>query len=540
MIKLCWRNVRWYSFLTALWIGWLPALQPIWGQVRSVPKQPPKQIAPPNDIGIQYSRPQARANLVESSNLIRVPQARTQFNVDGTGLTAAIMDTGLRTTHVDFTGKVIARRNFTTDYGGNPNNVNDLDGHGTHVAGIVLANGIGRGTNHLGIAPGARVAPLKVLRNDGTGDFTWVRQALDWVIANRTTYNITVVNMSLGDGFNYTTDFGMDEIRQRIITLRNNRVPVIIAAGNDFYSWGSEQGMSYPAIIPESISVGAVYDADIGYQDYFGPIAFTTGPRRITPFSQRLHQSVSSTHRTDVFAPGAALTSSGILNDTAEATYQGTSMAAPVVAGLCLLAQQLSLRLQGQLPTVDQLERWLRITSTTVGNLIMDGDDEDDNVVNTGLQFIMSDALLMLTQERSELVPTPPADPSNITASYHAGSKTLTISGDAAGSGLTITRQGNRVTLSGGTYTRINGRSSVSFNIVGSFNLVGNLQAGDDNLSLIALQLNSLQLNLGDGNDQLVLNYCTIVSSQCDGGAGTDTLISTTSRITNNLNTGFP
>jgi subtilisin family serine protease len=188
-------------------------------------RRPPTVIAPPNDRIDQYPTAQLRAQDVETDNLIRASQARTQFAVDGTGLAVAVFDTGLRTTHVDFAGKVVAQQNFTADNGGNPNDATDGDGHGTNVAGIAIGRGI-----HTGIAPGGNVVPLKVLSNTGGGSFAALEQALDWVIANRTTYNITVCNMSLGANVNEILDFdpATDPIRTRIQILRNARVPVVI------------------------------------------------------------------------------------------------------------------------------------------------------------------------------------------------------------------------------------------------------------------------------------------------------------------------
>jgi hypothetical protein len=485
-------------------------------------QQRPTKIAPPNDEGKQFTTSQVTTSDAETS----------------TNLCVAVMDTGLRTTHVDFAGKVLTVRNFTTDDGGNPNVVTDLNGHGTNVAGITVGNGI-----HVGIAPGAKVIPLKVLSNTGGGSFTWLEQALDWVIQNRTVYNITVVNMSLGAFSNFTSDnFGADPIQQKIATLRANNVAVCVAAGNDFYSFSSFEGMAYPAIFRETVSVGALYDANIGSVFYgSGAAALTTGPRRHTPFSQRLHTSTNSATKTDVFVPGAALTAAGNANDTAESTFHGTSQATPVAAGLCLLAQQYSIKKSGKMPTVDQLEKWLVATSGSTANTIIDGDDEDDNVLHNNKQYVMTDAIEMLTLENKDLIPPPPPA-SAVTATYIANPPTLTInknSGITAGANFTVTRSGSKVVISGNT-TTINGKSSVSYNISGAFTLNGDLKDGNDSVSLVSLQLNTLGLKLGNGTDKAVLTYCKVTTSQCDGGAGTDSFVSTTSTITTNKNTSFP
>jgi len=333
------------------------------------------------------------AELVEASSLINAPQARLAFGVDGSGFTAAVLDTGVRATHQDFSGRVVAEVNYTSDNGGDSSDATDGDGHGTNVSGIVVANGI-----HTGIAPGADLAAIKVLENDGTGTFEDVTSGLDWVIANRTTYNITVVNLSLGDGGNYTS-MSSDSFKTKLQTLRSAGVAVCAAAGNDYYGWDSEQGMGYPAIFPETVSVGAVYDANIGGVSYGdGSIAYSTAADRICPFSQRLHSSVSSANRTDIFAPGAAITSSGITSDTSSSTDHGTSQATPMAAGVILLLQQAYQRTTGALPTVDQLEKWLRAGAVSIN----DGDDEDDNVSNTGLSFQRVDALAALEAAQQE------------------------------------------------------------------------------------------------------------------------------------------
>lgn len=331
---------------------------------------------------VQFSRPQFGAALIQTGDLIKAPEARTKYSVTGNGLTVAVLDTGLRTTHVDFAGRVVAQRNFTTNDGADENNVTDRNGHGTNVAGIIAANKL-----HIGIAPGAGVIPLKVLADDGTGSWQSITDALDWAINNRVKYNITVVCMSLSDSQNYTDDdsFATDPMRSRIQTLRNEKVAVVVAAGNDFFVHGSQQGMAYPAILRETVSVGAVYDAKEGPFNYANGASTTeSAPDRITPFSQRLHESVAPITRTEIFAPGAPITSSGIDNDNGESTQSGTSQATPVIAGAILLMQEYYQKLTGTLPSVDELEIYLRAG----GVIINDGDDEQDNVQNTGLDFI--------------------------------------------------------------------------------------------------------------------------------------------------------
>jgi subtilisin family serine protease len=328
--------------------------------------------------------------LIEVDLLVRAGEARTLFNVDGNGTTVAVLDTGLRTTHVDFAGRVLPGCNFTADNGGDPADPSDGQGHGTNVSGIICAGDI-----HTGIAPGAKIVPIKVLGNNGSGSFAGIRDALQWVIDHHAEHGISAVCMSLGDGGNYQDDQGFpgDAIGSRMQTLAGLGIVCCVAAGNDYHSHNSVQGMGYPAIFRETVSVGAVYDADEGSFSYqSGAVAFSTAPDRITPFSQRLHPRVGAEFATDIFAPGAPVTSSGILNDQGESIQHGTSQATPVVTGVVLLLQALHKRLTGQLPAVADVMRWLEQGS----DAIQDGDDEHDNVLHTGLTFRRVDAVLAL------------------------------------------------------------------------------------------------------------------------------------------------
>lgn len=343
----------------------------------------------PVETPIQKEEP-FLAELLEVDLLVRAAEARNLFKVDGGNTAVAVLDTGLRTTHVDFAGRVLPGRNFTSDNGGDPTDPTDGQGHGTNVSGIICAGGI-----HTGIAPGAKIVPIKVLGNNGSGSFAGIRDALQWVIDHQGEHGISAVCMSLGDGGNYQDDesFAGDAIGNRMRTLAELGVVCCVAAGNDYHSHSSVQGMGYPAIFRETLSVGAVYDNDEGSFSYAsGAVAFSTAPDRITPFSQRLHAKVGAACATDIFAPGAPVTSSGILNDHGESIQHGTSQATPVSAGVVLLLQALHKRLTGQLPAVADVMRWLEQGSVT----IQDGDDEHDNVLHTGLAFRRVDAVKAL------------------------------------------------------------------------------------------------------------------------------------------------
>lgn len=329
--------------------------------------------------------------LVEVDLLVRAAAARDMFKTDGSGCAVAVLDTGLRTTHRDFAGRVKAQKNFTSDNGANENDAADGNGHGTNVAGIICAGDV-----HTGIAPGASVVPMKVLDNTGSGSFEHIRDALVWVRDNAEQQGISAICMSLGDSSNLQNDDGLgtDAIGKLIGELEEKRIVCCIAAGNDYFPHGSQQGMSYPAILRRSISVGAVYDNNEGGFSYnSGAVAHSSAPDRITPFSQRLHSDVGGEAATDVFAPGAPVTSSGILSDAGSSVQHGTSQATPVVCGVVLLLQSFHKSVIGELPEVAAVRDWLINSGVT----IHDGDDEHDNVGHTNLHYRRVDAMAALT-----------------------------------------------------------------------------------------------------------------------------------------------
>jgi subtilisin family serine protease len=368
---------------------------------------------------VQQRKPSAfgASSLKKANGLIRAFEAQNdpRFLVDGTGLTVALLDSGLNVDHVDFAGagRIPARRNFTTDDGGDPDKVTDGYGHGSNVGGIMVAHG-----KHTGVARGANIVPVKVLNNDGRGDIPEAEAGLKWVIDNREQYRITVVVLTLADGGNYDSDAMLDPkfgtIRSSIQRLRNERVAVVVAAGNFYALYNiipvggpagdpgeAKQGMSLPAIFREAVSVGAVYDDDyhkqMAYQN--GELARRTNVDWFTPFTQRLHEDVGKECRTDIFAPGALIESSGKSGtDTDSEDLAGTSQAAPFVAGVILLIQQYHFKENSKLPCVDHIESWMR----SAGVPIVDGDDEDDNVKHTHKKFLRLDALGALVAAKND------------------------------------------------------------------------------------------------------------------------------------------
>jgi subtilisin family serine protease len=274
--------------------------------------------------------------------------------VTGEGVTVAVLDSGIDTDHPDLAGDL--RRQECFGFGGSvhpsgfcPNGTarqsgtgaaEDDAGHGTHVSGIITSDGA---VSSVGMAPDAGVVAVKILDDCGFSgcfyDFTLsVVAALDWVIVNRATWDIEVINASLGTNgpggfFAGHCDSATSWTRagaEAVATLRSLGVTVVSSAGNDSLS-----AMGAPACLSRVISVGAANNADVA-----------------AGFS-----NASAT--TDVFAPGVSIVSDAIGGGTT--TESGTSMASPLTAGCAALL------LDARLVTDPaQLEQRLETSSTAV------------------------------------------------------------------------------------------------------------------------------------------------------------------------------
>ncbi|NEP25374.1 S8 family serine peptidase [Moorena sp. SIO3I6] len=349
--------------------------------------------------------------------------SRPEFSgIDGSGYTAVVIDTGIDLDHPFFgpdrnndgvADRIIYHQNFADDdmdasdiTGNIPGTNRSIPGsnHGSHVASIIAS----QDPDNPGVAPGVNIAALKVFKSsDGGGDFSMIEQALQWALNNVETHKIVSVNLSLGAG-NYTpqnlnraqTDYGIDD---ELLELRARGVIVVGASGNDFFPNNSVQGVAYPAADPNVISVGAVFDGDVGSRSgNSGAIANTSGVDRIAPFSQR-HSTL-----TDIFAPGVDII--GADADGGTVPMDGTSQAAPHISGMAVLAQQLAEQELNRTLEPTEFIQLLRNTGQQVfdgdenRNGRVDGNEEDDNVTNTGLTFRRAD-MLGLANEIMDLQP---------------------------------------------------------------------------------------------------------------------------------------
>ena len=223
---------------------------------------------------------------------LRLPEAWTTS--DGSGITVAVVDTGVDSAHPDLAGNLVPGVEVVGAVASN--NVADGHGHGTHVSGIIAAvtdNGIGVA----GVAPAATVMPVKALADDGTG---WSSDVAEGVIY-AVDHGAGVINLSLSSSGN--------SVLAQAVEYARSRGVVVVAAGGNARRLGSPT--AYPAALPGVIAVAATDATDTD-------AAFSNTGTYI-----------------DVAAPGVAIRST-----LPEGTYggmSGTSMAAPHVSAIAAL-----------------------------------------------------------------------------------------------------------------------------------------------------------------------------------------------------------
>ncbi|MFD7298636.1 S8 family peptidase [Streptomyces sp. NPDC059897] len=207
----------------------------------------------------------------------------------GTGVHVYVIDTGIRATHRDFGGRATSGWDFVD----NDSTAQDGNGHGTHVAGTVAGE-------TYGVAKQADVVGVRVLDDEGSGTTAQVLAGIDWVTKHA--QRPAVANLSLGGYANAQLDAA---VRNSIAS----GVTYTVAAGND----GMPAELYSPARVKEAITVGASDKKD-------ARASFSNWGTRL-----------------DLFAPGVDITSASYKSDSGKATFSGTSMASPHVAGAAAL-----------------------------------------------------------------------------------------------------------------------------------------------------------------------------------------------------------
>ncbi|MFT3786932.1 MAG: S8 family serine peptidase [Tepidisphaeraceae bacterium] len=306
------------------------------------------------------------------AQLVNQDDAATNFpTINGSGIGVAIIDTGVDYTRSELGGGFGTGHKVVGGYDFLDNDADPMDtsGHGTATAGVVAASSYTvNGVTYQGVAPNAHLLALRAGDDNGFSDSN-IQKALQWVIDNRTKYNIKVVNMSIGSG-NYVDATTQSTYSTLFQTLRDDGVFVVAASGNSQESTNvpiSQDGIAYPSADPNVFAVGAVNSSDV-----------------LTTWGQRGFEL-------DLLAPGDNLTllkpSSGTVVES------GTSFASPYVAGAA----------------APMFQKSSTVTPGDVGSILMssgksnrDGDTETGDTTSLLFARLDIDAALKLETLRAD------------------------------------------------------------------------------------------------------------------------------------------
>ena len=257
---------------------------------------------------------------VDVSKKIMNTEFLEKQGLTGKGITIAFIDTGI-SNHLDFVipkNRIILFKDFV-NY--EPNNYDD-NGHGTFVASVASGNGLCSGKKLAGVAPQSNIISLKALDKNGqTGAFT-ILEAMQWIHENHKKYNIKVVCMSFGS----QPMNSLDPLTRGAEVLWSDGIVVVAAAGN---SGPNTSTIKSPGISTKIITVGALDDKRTEL-DQIDESKFS-----VADFSSR--GPAFNFYKPDLLASGVNLHCCSNKQDELYTTMSGTSVATPLVAGLCCL-----------------------------------------------------------------------------------------------------------------------------------------------------------------------------------------------------------
>lgn len=233
--------------------------------------------------------------------------------IDGRGVNCAVIDTGV-VPHLDL---VIPRYRISfNDFVSSQTIPYDDNGHGTAVAGIMCGNGVLSGGILKGTAPKANLIALKAVDGNGEGGTFNILEAMQWIFNNRKELNIKVLNLSFGT----EPSNGLDPLKMGAEALWKSGITVVASAGN---SGPTGSTIKSPGISPYIITVGGAAKLDGGWN--------------VAEFSSRGKNGFME--KPDLIAPALDVETLGI--NSFYTSLSGTSMASPLIAGICALILQI-------------------------------------------------------------------------------------------------------------------------------------------------------------------------------------------------------
>jgi serine protease AprX len=329
------------------------------GHVVDLPNRLLKQLAAHPDVfDVHFNRPihmhNYRTGLTIGSRVVQ-----QSLGLTGAGVGVAIIDSGITPWHDDLTRGPADGNSYPygdqrvsafVDFVNGQGLPYDDDGHGTHVAGIIAGNGRDSNGQKAGVAPGASLVSLKVLDGNGVGTIGNIIAALDWVVANKDTYKIRVVNLSVGAGIHES--YWTDPLTLAAKIAVDSGIVVVAAAGNMGQNAAGQ--IQYGAITAPG---NAPWVLTVGASSTMGTA--TRADDTMASYSSRGPTYIDYAAKPDLVAPGtgtaslaapgsnlyvnkAAYLMPGLVPTafTPYLTLSGTSMAAPVVAGTVALMLQ--------------------------------------------------------------------------------------------------------------------------------------------------------------------------------------------------------
>jgi serine protease AprX len=313
------------------------------GQVAIVPDAAIERLANRPEVAAISLDRTVQGTMDRTSSATGSRWVTEQLGVTGAGVGVATIDSGVNPWHEDLDGRVAHFADFVN---AQPFAYDDY-GHGTHVAGIIAGGGQRSNGAQRGMAPGAHLIVLKALDVTGNGFTSNVIAAIDYAIANKTTYNIRVLNLSVAAGV--YESFTKDPLTLAAKRAVDSGIVVVAAAGNRGRNLtGQPQygGITSPGNAPWVLTVGAT--GDLGTAD--------RGDDVVAGFSSRGPSAIDESAKPDLVAPGVNIEATA---DPSSALYAanpssrlwgtvktgtepylsltGTSMAAPVVTGAIAL-----------------------------------------------------------------------------------------------------------------------------------------------------------------------------------------------------------